>query len=120
MISRRATQQNILRVLIGGFALVILLLLAAALIATQNIRSIRESAASLVREQAVTNRLIDELHRQQTSLAEVFSLLARDPDSVDYDRVVTQLDAASREIGRISAEGAKTEDSPLWARLQQS
>ncbi len=120
MLSRQITHQNILRVLIGGFSLVILLLVAAALIATQNIRSIRESAASMVREQAVTNRLIDELHRQQTSLAEVFSLLARDPDSVDYDRIVSQLDSAGKEIDRIAAEGAKAEDSPLWARLKQA
>jgi signal transduction histidine kinase len=117
---RQITHQNIFRVLIAGFTLVILLLLAAAFVGIRNIRSIRESAASLVREQSVTNRLIAELHSQQTSLSEVFSVLARDPDSVDYDRIMGQLDAADRDIDRISAEGAQTEASRLWARLQQT
>jgi len=117
---RQITHQNIFRVLIAGFSLVILLLLAAAIVGIRNIRSIRENAASLVREQAVTNRLIDELHSQQTSLSEIFSLLARDPDSVDYDRLMSQLDAADRDIDRISSEGAQTPDSKLWARLKQT
>jgi signal transduction histidine kinase len=117
---RQITHQNIFRVLIAGFSLVILLLVAAAIVGIRNIQSIRENAASLVREQSVTNRLIDELHSQQTSLSEVFSLMARDPDSVDYDRIMGQLDEADRDIDRISAEGAQTPDSRLWARLKQA
>jgi signal transduction histidine kinase len=114
------THKNINRVLIAGFALVILLLLAAAIVGLGNIRSIQSSAASLVREQAVTNRLIDELHQQQTTLSEVFSILARDPDSVDYDHIMSQLDLADRDIDRITAEGAQTADSRLWTRLKQA
>jgi signal transduction histidine kinase len=120
MLPRQITHQNIFRVLIAGFALVILLLLAAAVVGIRNIQSIRENAASLVREQSVTNRLIDELHSQQTSLSEVFSVLARDPDSVDYDRIMGQLDEADRDIDRISGEGAQTAESRLWARLKLS
>jgi signal transduction histidine kinase len=120
MLPRQITHQNIFRVLIAGFALVIVLLLAAAAVGIRNIQAIRESAASLVREQSVTNRLIDELHSQQTTLSEVFSVLARDPDSVDYDRIMGQLDGADRDIDRISTEGAQTAESRLWARLKQS
>ena len=120
MFPRQITHQNIFRVLIAGFSLVILLLLAAAFVGIRNIRSIQSNAASLVREQSVTNRLIDELHSQQTSVSEVFSVLARDPDSVDFDHIMSQLDEADRDIGRISEEGAKTADSPLWSRLKQT
>lgn len=121
MVARRQiTPQNIFRVLAGGFALVILLLLAAAVVGVRSVQSIQENAADLVREQSVTNRLIDELHSQQTSLSEVFSILARDPDSVDYDRIMAQLDEADRDIDRISAEGAQTAESRLWARLKAS
>src|SRR5579859_6045760 len=120
MAPRPITHQNILRVLLAGFGLVILLLLAAAVVSVRSIDSIQGSAASMVREQAVTNRLIDELHKQQTSLSEVFSILARDPDSVDYDRIISQLDEADRDIDRISAEGAQTAERGLWARLRQS
>jgi len=114
------THKNINRVLTAGFALVILLFLAAAIVGVGNIRSIQSSAASLVREQAVTNRLIDELHQQQTTLSEVFSILARDPDSVDYDHIMAQLDLADRDIDRITAEGQQTLESRQWLRLKQA
>jgi signal transduction histidine kinase len=120
MVPRQITPQNIFRVLAAGFGVVILLLLAAAIVGIHSVRSIQENAANLVREQTVTNRLIDELHSQQTSVAEVFSVLARDPDSVDFDRIMAQLDEADRDIARISAEGAQTAESPLWARLKRS
>lgn len=120
MVARQITPQNIFRVLSAGFGLVTLLLLAAAIVGVRSVQSIQANAADLVREQAVTNRLIDELHSQQTSLAEVFSVLARDPDSVDYDRIMTQLDEAERDIDRISTEGASTAESRLWARLKRS
>jgi signal transduction histidine kinase len=117
---RQITHRNILRVLVGGFSLVILLLLAAAIVGVYNIQSIQQNAANLVRDQSITNGLIDELHRQQTSLTDVFSVMARDPDSLDYVHILQQLDDADRDIDRISAEGAKTPERELWARLQQS
>ncbi|SPE26529.1 Integral membrane sensor signal transduction histidine kinase [Candidatus Sulfopaludibacter sp. SbA3] len=120
MSPQRITHQNIFRVLLAGFGLVIALLLAAAVVGVRNIDSIQQNAASLVREQAVTNRLIDELHNQQTSLTEVFSILARDPDSVDYDHIMNQLAEAGHDIDRISAEGAQTPERELWTRLRQS
>ena len=120
MSPRRITHQNIFRVLLAGFGLVIALLLAAALVSVRSIDSIQQNAASLVREQSVTNRLIDELHCQQTSLSEVFSVLARDPDSVDYDRIMSQLAEADRDIDRISTEGAQTPERELWTRLRQT
>jgi signal transduction histidine kinase len=118
MFPQPITHQNIFRVLIGGFALVMLLLLAAAVVGLRNIESIQQNARSLLREQTVTNQLLDELHRQQTSLSEVFSILARDPDSVDYDGIIAQLDAADRDIDRISQAGAQTGEHDLWTRLR--
>src|ERR1700735_3989874 len=72
MKTQHIKQQNILRVLIAGFGLVILLLLAAAVVGVYNIQSIQQNAASLVREQAVTNGLIAELQRQHTRLRDGF------------------------------------------------
>ena len=118
MFPQPITHRNIFRVLIAGFALVMLLLLAAAVVGVRNIEAIQQSARSLLREQSVTNGLIDELHRQQTSLSEVFSILARDPDSVDYDGIIAQLDAADRDIERISQAGAQTDVRDLWMRLR--
>jgi len=120
MLPKQITHQNIFRVLIGGFSLVIVFLVAAAIVGIRNIESIRQNAASLLREQSVTNRLIGELHSRQTSLSEVFSVLARDPDSVDYDHIMSQLDEADRDIDRIAAEGAQTPEYRLWSRLKET
>ena len=120
MLPRQITHQNIFRVLTVGFALVILLLLAAAAVGIRNIRSIQENAAGLVRDQEVTNRLIGELRSQQTALAEVFSVLARDPDSVDYDGITQQLTQADKDIDRVCSEGAGTPEHQLWQRLRDT
>jgi signal transduction histidine kinase len=118
MDTRPITHRNIFRVMTLGFALVILLLLAAAAVGIRNIQSIQANAAGLVRDQEVTNRLIGELHSQQTALSEVFSVLARDPDSVDYDGITRQLDQADKDIDRICTEGARTPEQQLWQRLR--
>jgi two-component system sensor histidine kinase UhpB len=118
MVTRQITHQNIFRVMTIGFALVILLLLAAAAVGIRNIQSIQENAAGMVTDQEVTNHLIGELHSQQTALTEVFSLLARDPDSIDYDGITQQLDQADKDIDRICTEGARTPEQQLWQRLR--
>ena len=114
------THGNIFRVLTAGFGLVVILLLAAALVAVRNIHAIQQSATGLIGEQEVARRLIGELHGQQTSLSEVFSVLARDPDSVDEGAILKQLDTADADTARIAAEGARTADRDLWASLKQA
>jgi signal transduction histidine kinase len=116
----RITHRKMFRVLIAGFGMVILLLLAAALVGIRGIRSVQQNAASLLREQSLTRRLIADLRKQQSSLSEVFSILARDPDSLDDQGILSQLAEADRDIDRISAEGAQTPERPLWDLLQQS
>ena len=120
MLPRQITHENIFRVLIAGFTLVTVLLVAAAIVSIRNIQSIQENANNLVREQSLTNQLIDELHSQQTTLSEVFSVLARDPDSVDYGKIMSQLDEADHDIARISEQGARTSEHDLWQRLNRS
>lgn len=118
MLTQPATQRNVFRVLTAGFACVIALLAAASIVSLRNIQSIQENASSLIREQAVTNRLIDELKRQQSSVSEVFSVLARDPDSVDDRAILKQLDEADGNIDRIVREGEGTPERELWRALQ--
>ena len=118
--ARRITHRSLLRVLIAGFSLVIILLLAGAFIGIGNIHTIKENAARLVEEQQSTNRLLEEVHRQQASLSEVFSILARDPDSLDGAKILSQLDEADGNINRIVAEGARTPQRRLYDQLQQT
>src|SRR5215831_9306073 len=120
MSPKQITRQGIFRVLIAGFALVIALLAGAAIFGIRNIEYIRQTSQNLLREQAVSGGLIDELRSQQTSLSEVFSVLARDPDQVDYEKIMAQLDEADRDIDRIATEGEKTPEEDLWVRLRTS
>ena len=114
------TRQRIFRIMIAGFALVILLLAAASIVGIRNFRRIQETSRELLREQAVSGRLIDELQKQQTNVSEVFGLLARDPDSIDLTQIVAQLDQADHDIDRIATEGERTAEHALWTRLRQS
>ncbi len=102
----------------AGFGLVIVLLAAAAVVGIRNIEDIQDTARDLLREQSVSRGLIEELQSQQTSLSEVFGILARDPDSLDYTQIMTQLDQADRDIDRIAGEGEKTAEQALWSRLR--
>ncbi len=114
------TSSSILRVLIVGFTLVILLLLAAAFVAVRSTRSIKDNAASLVEEQLVSTRLIDEVQREQGTLSAVLDNLAHDPDSVDRERILAQLNESERHIARIVAAAAGTQEQPLWRELKHA
>ncbi|HWC00280.1 MAG TPA: ATP-binding protein [Bryobacteraceae bacterium] len=120
MRSQHITHKVILRVLGAGFALVIILLLIASTIGVRNIRSIREDAAQLVREQLVTNRLLDEIQHQEATLGQAFSTLARDPDSVDPDRILSQLNEVEGTIDRIVEEGLRTRQRQSWQQLAEA
>jgi signal transduction histidine kinase len=120
MASREITPQNITSALVGGFAIVIAFLLTASAVGVGNIQSIQQNASALVSEHSLTKQLTDELLRQQRSLSEVFSILARDPDSLDYSRMMDQLDEADRDIAHISQVGEGTPDRELWLRLNQA
>src|SRR5579875_1147016 len=120
MLQEQITHRNILRVLLGGFGLMILLLVAASVTGVRNIQSIESNAAAMVHEQALSNRLISELQHQERSVSDVFLVLARDPDSVDYEGIMSQLDEADRDIKRISAQGESTPERALWEGLQRA
>lgn len=117
---RDVTHGNILRVLLAGFALVILLLLAAGYFSVRSIRSIRENAATVVDEQAETSRLIEEVRREQRALNAVLYDLARGPESVDRDEILSQLRATSENVQHILEETEGTPEERLGRELRQA
>jgi len=120
VLPKQVTRARILRVLVGGFALVIFLLLAAGFFGVRNIESIRERVASLEEGQAVTSRLIREIEDEQTALSAVFYKLSRDPESVDRDAILADLDESDERIARIVSEVSGTSEKSLWQELQSS
>jgi signal transduction histidine kinase len=118
VVPKQITYGSIVRVLIAGFSSVIVLLVAAGGIALNNARSIKESAAGLVRDQLTTTRLVEEVEREQEAINAVFYKLSRGPDIGDREHVFHQLDEADQNIGRIVDEAAESSDEPLWDELR--
>jgi signal transduction histidine kinase len=111
------TYKKLLRVLVLGFSVVIVLLVAAAFVGVNSAQLIKESTAELVRSELVTTRLIDDLQREQDTLNATFYRLSRGPELVDRTRVLAQLDTADQAVGRIVQEAAGTPQSNLWHQL---
>jgi signal transduction histidine kinase len=120
ILRKQVTRESIFRVLVIGFGLVIFLLVAAGFFGVRNIESIRESAADLEEGQAVTTRLIDEIEHEQAALSAVFYKLSRDPESVDRDPIVADLDITDQNIDRIVSEVAGSPEEPLWRELKRT
>jgi signal transduction histidine kinase len=96
--------RTLLRVLVVGFAAVIVLLAASALIGVNNARSTAASAAGLVADQLVIARLLDEVEREQQVLNAAFYRLSRTPDQVDRDRIMADLDQTGQDVHELVAQ----------------
>lgn len=114
------TSKSIVRVLVLGFALVILLLLAAGFVGVENARSIKENAANLVSQQLVTTRLIDEIQREEGNLTAVFNTLSRPAGAVDRERVLAQLNESDEHIEKVIAAASGSDEDPLWQELKRA
>jgi two-component system sensor histidine kinase UhpB len=114
------TQSSIRRVLIAGFSLVILFLVAAGSVGLRNLAAIRANAAELLHEQAVTMDLLNEVRRQQRAINAVYQKFDRRPDSIDREEVLEQLEASDHVIERIAVGSAGQPDQQLWTTLVHS
>ena len=111
------TYKKLLRVLVLGFSVVIVLLVAAAFVGVNSAQLIKESTAELVRSELVTTRLIDELQREQDTLNATFYRLSRGPELMDRARALAQLDTADQAVGRIVQEAEGAPQANLWHQL---
>jgi signal transduction histidine kinase len=116
--AEQVTGTSILKVMAGGFALVILLLVAAAFEGIQNIQSIQKSVARLEEERSVTARLIEEIQGEQAALSAVFYKLSRDPQTVDRDAILADLDETDQRLARMSSEVAGKQEEAEWRQLE--
>jgi len=114
------TYRSILRVLSGGFGLVIVLLAAAAFVSITNIRAIQRNAATLVAEHQQATDLIDEIESEQEALSAVFYRLARGLKSIDRDRILSELDAADENVADIADRMEGTADQALGRNLKRA
>lgn len=114
--------QTLLRVLVIGFAAVIALMSAAAIIGVGNARSSAASAASLVTDQLVIVSLLDEVGREQDVLNQTIYSLSRkpprQPTAADRANIAADLDQTDKAISRLVAEARNGPNADAWNRLQ--
>src|ERR1700730_14839300 len=112
--------RTLLRVLVIGFAVVIALLAAAAVIGVHNARSITASAAGLVADQLVITRLVDEVEREQGALNAAFYRLSRAPENVDRAKVLAALDQTGGEVQVLVEKARGGADEAAWNALERA
>jgi signal transduction histidine kinase len=107
-------------VLLAGFFLVMLLLVAVGVVSVLCIRSIQKGVAELVEEEQVTASLIDDIQRGQAALNAVFFKLSRDPEYIDREKVLSELAASDKRLAEIGDWLADTPEEPLWKELHKA
>lgn len=120
MLSPEITQQNITRVQILGFGLVIVLLLTAGFVAIHNVRSIREATTTLVREQATTQRLIDEVLKTREVLNGILFGIAATGQTWNRETVFSNLSDADQELRHVRESAAGMTEPQLWKNMDDA
>src|SRR5580698_8117593 len=112
--------RTLLRVLVIGFAVVIALLAAAAVIGVHNARSITQSTAGLVADQLVITRLLDEVEREQEALNAAFYRMSRTPEKVDRAKVLAALDETGGQVAILVQRARGGPDEAAWNALERA
>jgi len=112
--------RTLLRVLVIGFAVVIALLAAAAVIGVHNARSITASTEALVADQLVITRLLDEVEREQEALNAAFYRMSRAPENVDRAKVLAALDQTGGEVAILVEKERGGPDEAAWNALERA
>src|SRR5436190_346039 len=101
------------RVMVAGFALLILLLIASTYIGITAIRSTESNTARLLEEQRVMLRLIDDIQQEENSLSAVFYELATGRAENRQD-LLNRLTAMEDDIRRNIKAGLASGNMERW------
>ncbi|MEO8131246.1 MAG: sensor histidine kinase [Bryobacteraceae bacterium] len=114
------SSSHLLWVLIAGFALLVLLLLASGFVAIDSMRSIELEAGRAAAEQQATIRLIDEVQREEGNLSSVFYSLATGREQTHRQELLRRLDSLEGALHRTTSGGRDSPESALWDKVRAS
>lgn len=115
------TERNLLRSLALGFALVMVLLGAAGLIAVRQSQSIRDNVARLARDQLLIARLRQDVQMEENAMTEALHQIAQfHPSRRDKQKLLADLDASDRQLAKLSDEAQTAAGERLWSDLKAS
>ncbi len=116
-LARPVTQKAIVRVVLAGFTLVILTLLVAGLLGVRNIGSIRSTTAEILEEQVRNQDILDAILREQRTINAIFAGFAKQPEQINHEQLLAQLEASDRDIENIATDAADEPSQALWHDL---
>src|SRR5688500_4893879 len=94
------TERTVLRVLLSGFALVLLLLGMACVIAIRGTRAIQADAKTVMREELSVARLLNDVQAEENAMAAVLHEITRAGSSTDRQRLISDLDRADAAVSK--------------------
>ena len=104
--------------MIAGFVLVLLLLGMAGLVAVRGTRSIEVNTASVVGEQLLVARLLNEVQAEQDTQTAVLHQLMHKRDSLDRQELLKRLEATDLALDRAAASSASSPEASRWVELR--
>ncbi len=118
--SRRITERTVLWGLVPGFALVVILLGIAGLVAVRQSREIRLSATKLVKDQLLIARLLHEVQAEEDALALGLHRLTTESSSQERSLRVKELQEADKTVARLAQQAVNTPNASQWQELAAS
>ena len=112
--------QRMLRILIGGFGLLVVLLGGCALVGLQTVQQLEERNSQLLEENRVASRLIDEAQRHEAGLSSIFYTVAQGAGPAERERLLERLTAVKVAFDRTTTAGLQTPDRDSWRTLGQA
>jgi signal transduction histidine kinase len=115
--SRRITERTVLWGLVIGFALVVVLLGIAGLVAVRDSRAIRRSATSMVKDQVLIARLLHEVQAEEDALALALHRLTTGTGINDRAARIQELEIADKAVARLTRQATSTPQAEQWQKL---
>ncbi len=116
---RRITERTVLWGLVPGFALVMILLGMAGLVAVRDSRQIRQSATQLVRDQLLIARLLHEVQAEEDALALALHRLTTQSSGQERALRIAELKEADQTVAKLAAQAAVTPSADQWQQLAE-
>lgn len=120
LLPRRITGRTVLWGLVPGFAVVIVLLGLAVLVAMQHSREIRVGTEALVKEQLRIARLLNEVQAEEDALALALHRLVTDAGMQNRRERLQELVEADRAVARLAEQASGMPDGGQWRQLAKA
>ncbi len=117
---REPQEVHLFRVLIGGFALLIALLVISVYIGVGTMRSIETETAQLLEGQRAMLRLVEDVQREVDNLSAVFYELAAGNGDASRAELLTRLDKLEKVIRDTTSAGLASSNPALWGEVKDA